>query len=115
MGTKELQSIIKVELNRIGWSIRKFSDEYFIEYNDVDNDDEMEQFFQKVKKQLGRSSFKNCELLDSYLDFIVQHPDYCKSRLKPTFAPSDVLSDKMRSRMYDISKELSEALEVTDL
>ncbi|ELA7017091.1 hypothetical protein RA809_004645 [Vibrio parahaemolyticus] len=115
MGTNELQSIIKLELNRIGWSVRKFSDEYFIEYNDVDNDDEMEQFFQKVKKQLGRSSFKNSDLLSGYLDFIVQHPDYCKSRLKPTFVASEALSDKMRSRMYDISKELSEALEVTDL
>ena len=115
MGTKELQLIIQDELSRIGWSIRKFSDEFFIEYNDIDNDDEMEQFFQKIRKQLTRPRFKNDKLLDSYLNFIVQHPDYCKSRLKPKFIPSGILSDEMHSRMYDISKELSEALEVTEL
>lgn len=115
MGTNEIQSIIRTELNRMDWTIRKFSDEYFIEFNEVDNEDEMEQFFQKIKKQLGRPKFKNTELLNSYLDFIVQHPDYCKARVKPIYAPLDTLSDKMRSKMHDISKELSEALEKSDL
>ena len=115
MGTKELQSAIKMELKSIGWSCRKFSNAYFIETNDVDNEDEMEAFYQKVKKQLNRSSFKNTQLLSAYLDFIVQHPDYSRIKVKPVYIEPDLLSDSLKEQLKAISTSIDGHLEQTDL
>lgn len=77
MGT-ESTDILKNEIRRmiglLGWSERRMAREIYCSLNDTDNEDEIRQFEEKVKKALQRNTTK-AATLEGYLSVIMQHDE----------------------------------------
>lgn len=116
MGTElnsvELQKAIKIELKKIGWSLKRLAREYYIETHDEYECDEEElvRFEEKVKKEFSRSTTK-LERLLVYLGFVENHYDYSAiNKVKPVYVPSDAIDNECISNMKEVSRYISSEL-----
>lgn len=110
MGTNqdsvEIQFQIKSLIAELGWTQNKLAEILYIELNDIDNEDEMERFQERLKKELQRSTTK-VEKLKTYLDIIVRHRD--TKKIDVVFnkhIPLGSISSTLSQAMGDISKEI---------
>ncbi|MDM5139525.1 hypothetical protein OB959_06900 [Aeromonas bestiarum] len=110
MGTNqesiEIQFQIKCLIAELGWTQNKLAEILYIELNDIDNEDEMERFKERLKKELQRSTTK-AEKLKAYLDVIVRHRD--TQKIDVVFnkhIPLGSISSTLSQAMGDISKEI---------
>lgn len=111
MGTIELQKEIKIILAKLDWSQKRLGREVYMAKFDHDNDDEIRQYEEKIKKDLSRPTTKP-ELLNSYLDIISQHRDFEKlDVVLPTYYKSDILEGPVEKGLGDISKMVSQLVE----
>jgi hypothetical protein len=107
MGTIELQNEIKSILAKLKWSQKRLGREFYIAKHDYDNDDEIRQYEEKVRKDLSRKTTKP-ELLASYLKVISQHKEFENLNIViPSYYKSGVLSDAMELGMSNVSKLIS--------
>ncbi|MBE0420202.1 hypothetical protein ACTXIM_15970 [Pseudoalteromonas nigrifaciens] len=107
MGTVELQNEIKHILAKLKWSQKRLGREFYIAKHDYDDDDEIRQYEEKVKKDLMRKTTKP-ELLNSYLEVISQHNEFQSLNIViPSYCKSGILSDEMELGMSNISKLIS--------
>ncbi len=108
--TKDLQNEIKKNLAQLSWSQKRFARELYTDRFDVDHDDELISFQEKIKKDLSRPTIKPA-LLKTYLDFITQHDDFKKQDLiyRP-YQPSSELSECMTKGMAKISNDIEKLL-----
>lgn len=107
MGTIELQKEIKSILAKLKWSQKRLGREFYIAKHDYDDDDEIRQYEEKVKKDLSRKTTKP-ELLVSYLEIISRHNEFQNLNIIiPSYRKSGVLSDTMELGMNNISKLIS--------
>lgn len=104
MGTTEFQEEIKRLLGKLKWSQKRLGRElYYAKYDD-DDVVEIRRHEEKVKKDLIRKSTKT-EVLQSYMDIIVNHDEFQKLDLMvPTYQKNGVLSERMESGMNNISR-----------
>lgn len=104
MGTMELQEEIKRLLGKLKWSQKRLGRElYYAKYDD-DDVVEISRHEEKVKKDLIRKSTKT-EVLQSYMDIIVNHDEFQKLDLMvPKYQKTGVLSEHMESGMNNISR-----------
>lgn len=109
MGTGELQEEIKRLLGKLKWSQKRLGREfYWAKHDDEDDPDEISRYEEKAKKDLSRKSTRP-ELLQSYLDLIVQHNEFEKlDIIVPVYQKSGCLSEGMECGMVKISKIISE-------
>lgn len=108
MGTAELQEEIKSLLGKLKWSQKRLGRElYYAKYDD-DDAVEISRSEEKAKKDLSRKSTKP-EVLQSYLDVIVQHNEFKKLDIVvPVYQKSGALSEDVERGMLQISKVISE-------
>jgi len=107
MGTVELQNEIKSILAKLKWSQKRLGREFYIAKHDYDDDNEIRQHEEKVKKDLSRKTTKP-ELLASYLEVISQHNEFQNLNIViPSYFKSGVLSDTVELGMSNVSKLIS--------
>lgn len=108
MGTEELQGEIKRLLGKLRWSQKRLGREFYYAKYDDDDSVEISRYEEKVKKDLSRQSTRP-EVLQSYLDIIMQHNEFKKlDIIVPIYRRSYVLSEGMERGMVKISKLISE-------
>lgn len=114
MGTKketlELQYQIKQLLSQLKWSQNGFARIVFTELNDIDNEEEIIKFQEKLKKELQRETTKP-ERLKEYLNIIFRHMEYEKIDLffNKNSSVSSIDPDIV-IEMVEISKEIDRML-----
>lgn len=107
--TKELQNIIHSIIDRIGWSRKALARQLHWELHDSDNDNEIRQFEERLKKELTRPTTKP-ELLEYYLDVLRRLPEIERSELVvPQYLGSKRLSPEMEGILTGISKSISKS------
>src|SRR5690606_4702751 len=78
MGTKQdvlnLQSQLKVLMNEVGWTQNRLARIIFTELSETDNEGDRRAFQERFKKALQRDTTK-IELLETFLEIAVSHPD----------------------------------------
>lgn len=108
--TKHLQKEVKDYLAKLKWSQKRFAREWYVEYHEIDNEDEMKSFQEKVKKDLSRDTTK-AELLQSYLEFITQHDEFAKlDCVYQPYKSNGLLSTGIESGMAKISQGIEKQL-----
>jgi len=106
MNSIELLSEIKGSLQKMGWSQKKFAEEFYMATKAYKDEEDIARFSEKVKKQLRRDT-TGSDLLRGYLDFIVVQPDYLAvNMLAPSFADSGELPDAVVSGLKKLSINL---------
>lgn len=106
MQTKELQKEIKETLKKMGWSQKRLAREVFMEESDVDDEDDMRNLEERVKKDLNRSTTKP-ERLQYYLQTIALAPGFkIADMVIRNYHSTGVLSDELESGMKKISEKL---------
>ncbi|MFM2483769.1 hypothetical protein [Celerinatantimonas yamalensis] len=97
-------------LNSLGWSKKRLAREVYVELNDDDNEKEILNFEDKVKKEFQRSTTKK-EKFEFYLKIISNHREFKKLDLVvPNYKSSNLLSDSLTDGLSQISKELGDEL-----
>lgn len=108
MGTGELQEEIKRLLGKLKWSQKRLGREFYYAKHDDDDSIEISRYEEKAKKDLSRKSTRP-ELLQSYLNLIVQHNEFERlDIIVPVYQQSGCLSEGMECGMVKISKIISE-------
>ncbi|WP_067215614.1 hypothetical protein [Marinomonas gallaica] len=104
--TEKLQKEIKILLKKIGWSQAQLGRELYYEKSDADNDDELQQWQEKVKKQLSRSTTP-AETLQAYLDFTLSHGDArVLQQVRGQPVKLGFISNSLTGEIAKLSKEL---------
>lgn len=104
--TEKLQEEIKILLKKISWSQKRLGRELYYERSDTDNDDELQQWEEKIKKQLNRSS-TDASTLQAYLDFILSHEEARMLQLvRGQSVKLGFISDSLKGELAKLSKEL---------
>lgn len=113
MGTKEktsqLQEKIKQIIRELGWSQNRLARIIYTENHDLDDEDEILKFQERLKKELQRQTTKP-DKLERYLSIIYSHPEAEKidSALNK-YIPSGFISDSLSREMKAISHEADNA------
>ena len=108
--TRELQQIIEDLIARVGWSRKTLARQLHWELNDIDDEDELKRFEERLKKELTRPTTKP-ELLEHYIDVMRQLPAYEKAGLViPQYIASEQLDPEIEDALRDISSDLSRTL-----
>ena len=115
MGTNSSEAIrndIHRILGLLGWSERRMAREIYYACNEVDNEDEIRQFEEKIRKSLQRKTTKP-ETLSGYLSIIMKNQsvidiDIVKLDYIP-IAESDLNTDALEE-LKKISRELDKKL-----
>jgi hypothetical protein len=108
MGTEELQKEIKRLLGKLKWSQKRLGREFYYLKHDDDDPVEISRYEEKAKKDLLRKS-TSPNVLQSYLDLIVQHNEFKKlDIIIPIYQQSGFLSEGIERGMVKISKIISE-------
>lgn len=113
MGTKEktsqLQEKIKQIIRELGWSQNRLARIIYTENHDLDDEDEILKFQERLKKELQRQTTKP-DKLEKYLSIIYSHPEAEKidSTLNK-YIPSGFISESLGREMKAISREADNA------
>jgi hypothetical protein len=110
MGTKQevlnLQLQLKGLIKEIGWTQNKLARIIFTELSETDNEVDRVAFQERFKKALQRDTTK-VELLETYLEIAVSHPDAKDAkRIFKKYAFPSALSPVLSDGMRKISKEI---------
>mgnify|MGYP000212244575 CR=1 FL=1 len=104
--TEKLQIEIKRLLEKMGWSQKRLGRELYFETSDIDNDEELKQSEEKVKKQLSRKT-TSAETLNAYLDFMLSHDDVRLLELvRARPVKLGCITDSLKGELEKLSKEL---------
>jgi len=112
MGTKkeisqEYSKKLKGMLDKLGWSQRKFSDNYFENVINIDNthlDEEADTFYEKLKKNLQRSTTP-IATIQGYIEYLEKTDEFRKvSGIRTQLVSDDILSSEILEELKDISK-----------
>ncbi len=111
--TEDLQKNIKEILNKLGWSYKEFADFIYCETHDIDTEDEVRKFGEKVKKELNRKTTKP-EKLEKYLDILFTDKEVQKlDMVFNKYISQNYISPYLSEELKEISKEIDNALKNT--
>ncbi len=104
---KEKQDELKNWITKIG-----MTQKYFIEQYCIDNfnftDEEIEQYYEKFKKELTRNTTKK-EVLDKYFEFLYSLEEFKKiGYVKPFYIDDGTFDKDFNARMKKISKMITD-------
>ena len=109
MGTESetigLQQEIKRIIAELGWSQNQLARNIYTEIYEVDDEDEISSFQERVKKELQRATTKP-DKLKKYLSIIYSHPE--AERLDVflnRYVPLGYISRTLSEKMIEISQE----------
>jgi len=104
--TPKLQKELKNIIAQLGWSQKRLAREIYMSENEVDNDDEIIRFEEKLKKELTRTTTKP-QRLSHYLDIISRHSDFEKlDIIVPRYYSSGILSEELEAGILSISRSI---------
>ncbi len=118
MGTKQevlnIQSQLKSLMSEVGWTQNKLARIIFTELSETDNEGEMRAFQERFKKALQRDTTK-VELLETFLEIAVSHPDAKDAKnIYKKYSSNNLLSPLLYDGMRKISQEIDESLKKMD-
>ncbi len=106
MDTPELQKLIKELTKKYSWSQEQLSNVLYVNIHEDDDEAAMKKFASALKKQLNRST-TSPEVLQSYLDIMIQDPKFkTVSMIYPKPIPTTVLDDVLVKGLAAISKKI---------
>lgn len=104
--TAQIQDQIKKVIAELGWSQNHLARIIYTETHEIDDEQEIGRFQEKMKKDLKRPTTKP-ETLHTYLSIILNHPESIKLDVSlGKYLPSGYLQDCLITEMRKISKEL---------
>lgn len=112
MGTKKENSQkhidkLKEMLKKLGWTQRQFADHYFenvINLNDAEWVEEANTFYEKLKKNLQRSTTPVASI-QGYIEYLEKTDDFRKvGGIRTQCISDDLLNVEMMEELKDISK-----------
>ena len=112
MGTKKENSQkhidkLKEMLKKLGWTQRQLADHYFenvINLNDAEWDEEANTFYEKLKKNLQRSTTPVASI-QGYIEYLEKTDDFRKvGGIRTQCISDDLLNVEMMEELKDISK-----------
>lgn len=107
---KDKQNELKDWITKIGMTQKYFIGQYSIDNFYNCTDDEIDQYYEKFKKELSRKSTK-IEVLEKYFSYLYDLEEFKKiGYIKPTFISSDCFSEDFDEKMKNISKMITEEL-----
>lgn len=113
MGTKsetvELQEKIKQLISDLGWSQNKLARIVYTEVYEFDDEAEIYNFQERLKKELQRKT-TGPDRLKVYLSIIIKHPEAVNIDLVLNkYIPMGAISEPLSDEMCSISKEIDKA------
>ncbi|XQC04810.1 hypothetical protein ACOAJ8_07165 [Arcobacter cryaerophilus gv. pseudocryaerophilus] len=107
---KEKQEELKIWITKIG-----MTQKYFIEQYCIDNfnftDEEIEQYYEKFKKEITRTTTKK-EVLDKYFEFLYSLDEFKKvGYVKPFYIDDGKFDEDFNERMKKISEYITDFLQ----
>jgi hypothetical protein len=107
---KEKQEELKIWITKIG-----MTQKYFIEQYCIDNfnftDEEIEQYYEKFKKEITRTTTKK-EVLDKYFEFLYSLDEFKKvGYVKPFYIDDGKFDEDFNERMKKISENITDFLQ----
>ena len=110
--TVKLQKQIKELLETLGWSRNKFAEIIYsdTEQGDIDDQEEIHKFAQRLNKSLQRPTTKP-ELLERYLKILLDQPQAKNlDAVSNTHIPLGFIKPELSEEMRAISREIDEGL-----
>jgi hypothetical protein len=106
----EKQKELKDWITKIGMTQKYFIGQYCIENFYNYSEEEIEQYYEKFKKELSRKTTK-VEVLDKYFEFLYSLEEFKKvGYIKPIYVENEDFDDLFNKRMKDISKQITDNL-----
>ncbi|WP_351077887.1 hypothetical protein [Shewanella sp. CAL98-MNA-CIBAN-0140] len=108
MGTEIKQKQIKELLQKLNLSINNFAGLVYEALYDDNNDEAEKKLAENIKKQLQRKTTKE-EVLDSYLDILVELPSYQGlnlDKVRSQYVGHSCLNDDITMSLRSLSAEL---------
>lgn len=104
------QKELKDWITKIGMTQKYFIGQYCIETFENHLDEEIEQYYEKFKKELSRKTTK-VEVLDKYFEFLYSLEEFKKvGYVKPIYVEDKSFDDLFNKRMKHISKQITNDL-----
>lgn len=110
--TKEKQEELKKWIKKLGMTQKYFARQFFIDdyIYDNDNEEEIEEFYQKFKGHLKRITTP-VETIEIYLSYLYGMDEFNKKcYVRPTKVEDDIFGDDFDLKMEEVSKNISEHL-----
>lgn len=105
------QKELKDWITKIGMTQKYFIGQYCIESFYNYSEEEIEQYYEKFKKELSRKTTK-VEVLDKYFEFLYSLEEFKKvGYIKPVYIEDDEFGSSFNQRMKKISTDISNSLE----
>ncbi len=110
MGTFELQKEIENIISQFGWSRKKFARVIYTELNEVDDEEEIRKFEERLKKHLTRKT-TSVDKLKGYIKILSQQTEFGKiDMVLNRYEPTQSISPFLVKKMENISKGIDEKL-----
>lgn len=104
--TAEIQGQIRKVIAELGWSQNQLARIIYTETHEIDDEQEIGRFQEKLKKELQRATTK-VETLRTYLSIILSRPEAKKlDFFLSKYCPAGYIGDSLIAGMRKISKEL---------
>lgn len=108
---KKIQEDLKKWITKIGMTQKSFIGQYCIENFVNYHDEEIEQYYEKFKKELSRKTTK-VEVLDKYFEFLYSLEEFKNvGYIKPVLIEDDEFGSLFSQRMKKISTDITNSLE----
>jgi len=96
------------------WSQNRLAREIYVATYEYDDDDEINKFEERLKKELSRKTTKSERLLQ-YLSIITRHNEFKNlDVIAPSYIKGKSLSDKLSNGLKALSRKISKDLERED-
>ena len=105
-----LQREIKFLIAKLGWSQNRLARELYTALNDWDDEDEIQSFQERLKKELQRKTTKTGKL-KKYISIIIRHPEAEKiDVIANQYVGAGYISKTLEDGMAKISEGLDRSL-----
>jgi|TARA_R110002050_G_scaffold280862_1_gene427998 hypothetical protein len=107
---EEKQNELKKWIKKLGMTRKYFAEQYFIEEYDSLNEEEINDFYEKFRGHLKRSTTP-VETIEIYLNYLFEMEEFKKKYyIKPYYIEDNILSKKFVERMKKISSDITDKL-----
>lgn len=107
---KEKQKDLKEWITKIGMTQKNFIEQYCID-NFNFTDEEIEQYYEKFKKEITRTTTK-IEVLDKYFEFLYSLDEFKKvGYVKPFYIDDGTFDKNFNEKMKKISENITNFLQ----
>lgn len=108
---EERQKELKDWIIKIGMTVKYFSGQYCQDTFENFTEEEINQYYEKFKKELTRKTTKD-EVLDKYFEYLYSLEEFkTAGYVKPFYIEDNDFNKEFNNRMKNISKEITDKLQ----